>query len=119
MTITLDQVALVLGLDNDGDPIVGSKVGDEVAMDMCGRLLGKLPSAANKEVNCSRVKLNWLKRTFSECPEDASFHVVKLLFLLLRTDGDKVSVEVMESVKDTFTNSLTIGGWQEVADNSG
>jgi len=77
MTITLDEVALVLGLEIDGDPIVGSKVGDEVAMDMCGRLLGKLPSAANKEVNCSRVKLNWLKRTFSECPEDASFDVVK------------------------------------------
>ncbi|KAG7548256.1 Aminotransferase-like plant mobile domain, partial [Arabidopsis suecica] len=119
MTITLDQVALVLGLDNDGDLIVGSKVGDEVAMDMCGRLLGKLPSAANKEVNCSRVKLNWLKRTLSECPEDASFHVVKCSTIFATTDGDKVSVEMMESVKDTFTNSLTFGGWQEVAVNSG
>ncbi|KAH0886161.1 hypothetical protein HID58_062257 [Brassica napus] len=53
-TITLDEVSLVLGLQIDGDPVVGSKVGDEAAMDMCGRLLGKLPSAANKEVNCSR-----------------------------------------------------------------
>lgn len=25
----------------------------------------------------------------------------------------------MESVKDTFSNSLTFGGWQEVAVNSG
>jgi len=80
-----------LGFEIDGDPIVGSKVGDEVAMDMCGRLLGKLPSAANKEVNCSRVKLNWLKRTFSECPEDASFDVVEcrtrayLLYLIEST----------------------------------
>jgi hypothetical protein len=56
LVATLDQVALLLGLEIDGDPIVGSKVGDEVSMDLCGRLLGKLPSAANKEVNCSRVK---------------------------------------------------------------
>ncbi|XP_010419324.1 PREDICTED: serine/threonine-protein phosphatase 7 long form homolog [Camelina sativa] len=111
MTITLDEVALVLGLEIDGDPIVGSKVGDEVAMDMCGRLLGKLPSAANKEVNCSRVKLNWLKRTFSECPEDASFDVVKchtrayLLYLIgstifATTDGDKVSVKYLPLFED-------------------
>lgn len=30
-----------------------------------------------------------------------------------------VEREVMESVKDTFANSLTFGGWQEVAVNSG
>uniref|UniRef100_A0A1J3H3W0 Serine/threonine-protein phosphatase 7 long form-like protein n=1 Tax=Noccaea caerulescens TaxID=107243 RepID=A0A1J3H3W0_NOCCA len=111
MTITLDEVALVLGLEIDGDPIVGSKVGDEIAMDMCGRLLGKLPSAANKEVNCSRVKLNWLKRTFSECPEDASSDVIKchtrayLLYLIgstifATTDGDKVSVKYLPLFED-------------------
>ncbi|VYS68484.1 unnamed protein product [Arabidopsis thaliana] len=132
-------------------------------MDMCGRLLGKLPSA-NKEVNCSRVKLNWLKRTFSECPEDASFDVVEcrtrayLLYLIENFDQagilyllgehlhwlvitgllfyerfrylgeiacmrefeeaasgislerlSPVEREVMESVKDTFANSLTFG----------
>lgn len=30
-----------------------------------------------------------------------------------------VEREVMESVKDTFSNNLTFGGWQEVAVNSG
>lgn len=30
-----------------------------------------------------------------------------------------VEREVMESVKDTFANNLTFGGWQEVAVNSG
>ena len=110
-TITLDEVSLVLGLQIDGDPVVGPKVGDEAAMDMCGRLLGKLPSAANKEVNCSRVKLNWLKRTFSECPEDASSDVVKchtrayLLYLIgstifATTDGDKVSVKYLPLFED-------------------
>ncbi|XP_010552825.1 PREDICTED: serine/threonine-protein phosphatase 7 long form homolog [Tarenaya hassleriana] len=111
MTITMDEVALVLGLEIDGEPVVGAKVGDEAALDICGRLLGKVPSAANKEVNCSRVKLNWLKKTFSECPEDASAEQVKchtrayLLYLIgstifATTDGDKVSVKYLPLFED-------------------
>lgn len=62
-------------------------------------------------MNCSRVKLNWLKRTFSECPEDASSDVVKchtrayLLYLIgstifATTDGDKVSVKYLPLFED-------------------
>ncbi|KAL0346178.1 UNVERIFIED_CONTAM: protein MAIN-LIKE 2 [Sesamum radiatum] len=77
MTVSLEDVAYLLGLPIDGKPILGTSGG--------------------------MVKLSWLKETFSECPEDASVEDIEcrtrayLLYLVgstifSTTTGNKVPV---------------------------
>ncbi|XP_057455217.1 protein MAIN-LIKE 2-like isoform X2 [Lotus japonicus] len=65
LTITLEDVALLLGLAIDGEPVIGpiSAPGS-----VCEKLLGRVP----EDLNGGMANLTWLKEFFSECPEDAS-----------------------------------------------
>ncbi|KAJ7951578.1 serine/threonine-protein phosphatase 7 long form-like [Quillaja saponaria] len=64
MTITLEDVALLLGLAIDGEPVIGPISSPS---SVCEKLLGKVP----EDLNGGMVKLTWLKEYFSGCPEDA------------------------------------------------
>ncbi|CAN1156072.1 Protein MAIN-LIKE 2 [Linum perenne] len=68
MTVTLRDVALLLGLSIDGNPVIG--ITHTSCALVCERLLGKAPES--KYASGGMVKLSWLKEFFSQCPEDSS-----------------------------------------------
>lgn len=97
MTITLEDVGLLLGLPIDGKPVIG--VTSKTPSSVCENLLGKVP----EDLNGGMLKLTWLKECFSKCPEDASIETLErhtrayLLYLVgstifSTTTGNKVSV---------------------------
>lgn len=97
MTITLEDVGLLLGLPIDGKPVIG--VTSKTPSTVCENLLGKVP----EDLNGGMLKLTWLKDCFSKCPEDASIETLErhtrayLLYLVgstifSTTTGNKVSV---------------------------
>lgn len=97
MTITLEDVGLLLGLPIDGKPVIG--VASKTPSTVCENLLGKVP----EDLNGGMLKLTWLKDCFSKCPEDASIETLErhtrayLLYLVgstifSTTTGNKVSV---------------------------
>lgn len=97
MTITLEDVGLLLGLQIDGKPVIGAA--SKVPSSVCEKLLGKAP----EDLNGGMLKLTWLKECFSKCPEDAAteileFHTRAYLLYLVgstifsTTTGNKVSV---------------------------
>lgn len=97
MTITLEDVGLLLGLTIDGKPVIG--VTSKTPSSVCENLLGKVP----EDLNGGMLKLTWLKECFSRCPEDASIETLErhtrayLLYLVgstifSTTTGNKVSV---------------------------
>lgn len=99
MTITLEDVAYLLGLPIDGEPVIG--VTYTSCDSVCVKYLGRTPDSGN--MSGGMVKLNWLKETFSECPEDASIEDIEcytrayLLYLVgstifSTTTGNKVPV---------------------------
>ncbi|XP_022993448.1 protein MAIN-LIKE 2-like isoform X1 [Cucurbita maxima] len=103
MTITLEDVALLLGLSIDGKPVTDVDVDPK---SLCENLLGKAPIDFK-----GAVKLTWLKEVFSECPEDAGIEQIEystrayLLYLLgstifASTSGNKVSVMYLSLFKD-------------------
>lgn len=96
LTITLEDVALLLGLAIDGEPVIGPISAPSAA---CEKLLGRVPD----DLNGGMVKLTWLKEFFSECPEDALLEETErctrayLLYLVgstifSTTTGNKVPV---------------------------
>ncbi|KAM1113646.1 hypothetical protein ACFX2B_045745 [Malus domestica] len=97
MTVTLEDVALILGLPIDGKPVIGVPV--KTPNSVCEDLLGKSP----KDLNGGMMKLNWLRESFSRCPEDAPIEEIErhtrayLLYIVgctifSTTTGNKVSV---------------------------
>ncbi|CAI8583133.1 unnamed protein product [Vicia faba] len=96
VTITLEDVALLLGLAIDGEPVIGPISAPSA---VCEKLLGRVP----EDLNGGMVKLTWLKEFFSECPEDALLEETErctrayLLYLVgstifSTTTGNKVPV---------------------------
>ncbi|KAL0404836.1 UNVERIFIED_CONTAM: protein MAIN-LIKE 2 [Sesamum radiatum] len=99
MTVTLEDVAYLLGLRIDGEPVIG--VTYTTCDSVCVKYLGKAPDSGY--TSGGMVKLSWLKETFSECREDASIEDVErytrayLLYLVgstifSTTTGNKVPV---------------------------
>ncbi|XP_050205444.1 protein MAIN-LIKE 2 [Mercurialis annua] len=99
MTVTLQDVALLLGLAIDGKPVIGLTY--TTCSSVCERLLGRAPDS--KYASGGMVKLSWLKEFFSNCPVDAPTEVVEqctrayLLYLVgstifSTTTGNKVPV---------------------------
>ncbi|XP_010519612.1 PREDICTED: serine/threonine-protein phosphatase 7 long form homolog [Tarenaya hassleriana] len=108
MTITLDEVSLILGLAIDGEPVLGVKDKDEEPAQVCKRLLGKSPRG---ELSGNRVTAKWLKENFSECPKGASmkeleYHTRAYLVYLVgstifaTTDPSKISVDYLLFFED-------------------
>jgi hypothetical protein len=73
-TITLEDVALQLGLPINGRPITGASSVDWD--EKCQELLGQIPPE-NQMVGQS-VKLKWLKDTFADIPSNATTEQVKM-----------------------------------------
>lgn len=99
MTVTLKDVALLLGLAIDGDPVIGFTYTS--CSIVCEKFLGKTPEAGY--ASGGMVKLSWLKEFFSDCPEDAPLEDIErhtrayLLYLVgstifSTTTGNKVPV---------------------------
>ncbi|KAK4432074.1 protein MAIN-LIKE 2 [Sesamum alatum] len=99
MTVSLEDVAYLLGLPIDGKPVIG--VTHTACDSVCVRYLGKSPDSGY--TSGGMVKLSWLKEAFSECPEDASVEDIEchtrayLLYLVgstiySTTTGNKVPV---------------------------
>ncbi|XP_061340312.1 protein MAIN-LIKE 2-like isoform X2 [Gastrolobium bilobum] len=99
MTVTLKDVALLLGLAIDGEPVIG--ITYTACSSVCDRYLGRSPESGY--TSGGMVKLSWLKEFFSRCPEDAPFEVIEqhtrayLLYLVgstifSTTTGNKVPV---------------------------
>ncbi|KAK4353582.1 hypothetical protein RND71_025776 [Anisodus tanguticus] len=99
MTVTLEDVAYLLGLPVDGEAVIGVTYTSCEAV--CIKMLGKAPDSGY--TSGGMVKLSWLKETFSHCPEDASMEDIErytrayLLYLIgstifSTTTGNKVPV---------------------------
>ncbi|XP_057505714.1 protein MAIN-LIKE 2-like [Actinidia eriantha] len=99
MTVTLEDVAYLLGLAIDGEPVIG--VTYTTCEAVCVKFLGKAPDSGY--TSGGMVKLSWLKETFSQCPEDAAIEDIErhtrayLLYLVgstifSTTTGNKVPV---------------------------
>ncbi|XVF21098.1 hypothetical protein REPUB_Repub12eG0061800 [Reevesia pubescens] len=97
MTVTLQDVAFLLGLAIDGKPVIG--ITYTTCGTVCGKYLGKAPDSTY--ASGGMVKLSWLKEFFSQCPEDASIEEIEchtrayLLYLVgstifSTTTGNKV-----------------------------
>ncbi|XVF81492.1 hypothetical protein PTKIN_Ptkin15bG0159500 [Pterospermum kingtungense] len=99
MTVTLQDVAFLLGLAIDGKPVIG--ITHTTCGSVCEKYLGKAPDSTY--ASGGMVKLSWLKEFFSHCPEDASMEEIEhhtrayLLYLVgstifSTTTGNKVPV---------------------------
>ncbi|KAM5584603.1 protein MAIN-LIKE 2-like [Rosa sericea] len=104
MTITLEDVALILGLPIDGKPVMGVT---RPPGNVCENLLGKVP----EDLTGGMLKLTWLKESFSKCPEDAPVEEIErhtrayLLYLVgctifSTTTGNKVSAMYLPLFKN-------------------
>lgn len=103
MTVTLEDVAYLVGLAIDGDPVIG--VTYTTCDSVCQEFLGRAPDS--KYTSGGMVKLSWLKEFFSQCPQDASVLEIErhtrayLLYLLgstifSTTTGNKVPVMYLQ-----------------------
>ncbi|XP_059452731.1 protein MAIN-LIKE 2-like [Corylus avellana] len=99
MTVTLKDVALLLGLAIDGEPVIG--ITYTTCSSVCEKYLGRAPESGY--TSGGMVKLSWLKEFFSRCPEDAPIELIEqhtrayLLYLVgstifSTTTGNKVPV---------------------------
>lgn len=99
MTVTLEDVAYLLGLPIDGEPVIG--VTYTTCDAVCTKYLGRAPDSGY--TSGGMVKLSWLKENFSECPSDGSIEDIQyhtrayLLYLVgstifSTTTGNKVPV---------------------------
>ncbi|CAI9089860.1 OLC1v1024509C1 [Oldenlandia corymbosa var. corymbosa] len=107
MTVTLEDVAYLLGLSIDGEPVIG--VTYTTCDAVCVKYLGRGPDSGY--TSGGMVKLSWLKESFSHCPEDASTEDVErhtrayLLYLVgstifSTTTGNKVPVMYLPLFED-------------------
>lgn len=105
MTITLEDVALLLGLAIDGEPVIG--VTSSTPSLLCEKLLGRVP----EDLTGGMVKLTWLKEFFSQCPKEAPVEEIEcrtrayLLYLVgstifSTTTGNKVPVMYLSLFED-------------------
>ena len=99
MTVTLKDVALLIGLAIDGEPVIG--LTHTSCSSVCEKYLGRAPESGY--TSGGMVKLSWLKEFFSRCPNDAPIEVIEqhtrayLLYLVgstifSTTTGNKVPV---------------------------
>ncbi|CAI9093637.1 OLC1v1029186C1 [Oldenlandia corymbosa var. corymbosa] len=107
MTVTLKDVAYLLGLSIDGEPVIG--VTYTTCDAVCVKYLGRRPDSGH--TSGGMVKLSWLKESFSHCPGDASTEDVErhtrayLLYLVgstifSTTTGNKVPVMYLPLFED-------------------
>ncbi|GAB2274682.1 hypothetical protein Dimus_039094 [Dionaea muscipula] len=107
MTVTLEDVAYLLGLAIDGEPVIGVTYTNCEAV--CEKLLGKFPDS--RYTSGGMVKLSWLKECFSICPQNASKEDIErhtrayLLYLVgstifSTTTGNKVPVMYLPLFED-------------------
>lgn len=71
-TVTLEDVALQLGVPIRGNAVVGQSVSN--VYHICGQYLGKVPAAT--DVKGFRVKLSWLESAFRVTEESTNEEVV-------------------------------------------
>ncbi|KAL9272529.1 MAIN-LIKE 2-like protein [Drosera capensis] len=99
MTVTLEDVAYLLGLAVDGEPVIGFTY--TTCETVCKKFLGRFPDSGY--TSGGMVKLSWLKECFSYCPpnvsaEDIEYHTRAYLLYLVgstifsTTTGNKVPV---------------------------
>ncbi|GKV18384.1 hypothetical protein SLEP1_g28778 [Rubroshorea leprosula] len=107
MTVTLQDVAYLLGLAIDGKPVIG--VTHTTCNLVCERYLGRAPDS--NYASGGMVKLSWLKEFFSQCPDDAPIEEIEchtrayLLYLVgstifSTTTGNKVPVMYLPLFED-------------------
>lgn len=107
MTVTLEDVAYLIGLAIEGEPVIGLTY--TTCDEVCQKFLGKAPDRGY--VSGGMVKLSWLKEFFSQCPEDAPDEVIErhtrayLLYLVgstifSTTTGNKVPVMYLQLFED-------------------
>ncbi|KAF8370245.1 hypothetical protein HHK36_031722 [Tetracentron sinense] len=73
MTITLQDVAHILGLRVTGEVVSGCSISKDDARELCNRLLGKVPN----RFKCGAIKLRWLEENFSkECTTETKTKVM-------------------------------------------
>ncbi|XP_062187888.1 serine/threonine-protein phosphatase 7 long form homolog [Phragmites australis] len=79
LTVTLQDVAMILGLPVDGQPVCGN-VQYAGWRDMVEQVVGSRPPEPvqdAKDKKPSGVSSTWLAQNFTECPDDAAEHVVE------------------------------------------
>ncbi|KAK0589347.1 hypothetical protein LWI29_013032 [Acer saccharum] len=107
MTVTLKDVAFLIGLPIDGEPVLG--VTYTSCQRVCEMFLGRVPES--RYMSGGMVKLSWLKESFSQCPEDAPMEEIEchtrayLLYLVgstifSTTTGNKVPVMYLPLFED-------------------
>ncbi|KAF1881494.1 hypothetical protein Lal_00021472 [Lupinus albus] len=107
MTVTLKDVALLLGLAIDGEPVIGLTYTS--CSSVCEKYLGRVPESGY--TSGGMVKLSWLKEFFFHCPVDAPIEVTEqhtrayLLYLVgstifSTTTGNKVPVMYLPLFED-------------------
>ncbi|XP_010532985.1 PREDICTED: serine/threonine-protein phosphatase 7 long form homolog [Tarenaya hassleriana] len=107
LTVTLEDVALLLGLAVDGKAVIG--VTYTTCSSVCEKYLGLSPDS--NYASGGMVKLSWLKEFFSGCPDDASYEEIErrtrayLLYLVgstifSTTTGNKVPVMYLPLFED-------------------
>ncbi|XP_039138815.1 serine/threonine-protein phosphatase 7 long form homolog [Dioscorea cayenensis subsp. rotundata] len=72
-TITLEDVALLLGLPINGHEVIGQTSG--LGSAVCAELLGVVPSVEQRKGQS--ITLTWLEETFGMLPYDASQHQIE------------------------------------------
>jgi hypothetical protein len=107
MTVSLEDVAYLLGLSVDGNPVIGFTYTQCDAV--CLNFLGRVPDLGY--ISGGMVKLSWLKETFSRCPANCTMEEIEqytrayLLYLVgstifSTTTGNKVPVMYLPLFED-------------------
>jgi len=115
-TITLEDVALQLGLPIDGEPITGVMSGELVSF--CQDLLGTTPP--ENVVLGNTIKLSWLNNTFQQLPEGATndvvaqyarAHILSLIGSMLMPDTSTSRVHLMYLLLLANLNNASNFSW--------
>ena len=115
-TVTLEDVAVQLGLPIDGEPITGVSSDDLVPL--CGNLLGSVPSKIVYKGNS--IKLSWLNNEFQDLPHDADdvviaqharAHILTLIGSLLMPDTSGSRVHLMYLLLLGDLNNVSNYSW--------
>jgi len=116
VTMTLEDLALQLGLPIEGEVVSGLTSGDMVTA--CGHLLGVIPS--QNVVLGNTIKLSWLNNTFQQLSDDAMDDVVTqyareniltLIGSLLMSDTSSSRVHLMYLLLLNDLNNVSSYSW--------